>query len=342
MEFKKNMASGQSWWGSKVRMSMAAISVVGATVFIVGCGENSDEFPSQSFDYIIPFDPGGGTDLAGREFSDRLADEMGVSATALNVPGGDESVGLSQLLNSEPDGYTLGIGTSGGVAAQPLVHEDVAYSGPEDFTAFARMTASPYGLFVSPDSDYETLEDLIDAAGENPGDISIASGTSMGNQALSIFTLEDQADVEFTLVTTTGGSGEAVLEVTSGRVDAMIGNAAGQMGMVEAGELHALAYTGSVDYSDEMPGVESFEEAGYDIPFTSDFMTFGPPDLPEAVESQILESVQVVVTSDEWQQWGEEQGVVTEYLTGEELDEYLAEIGDSIERGIELAEERND
>lgn len=326
---------------SRGRWTMAVAGAAAATVVLTACGGADQEYPDGDIEFIIPFNPGGGTDLAGREFAEQLGEELGASTTPLNVPGGDESIGLTQLMDSEPDGYTLGIGTSGGSIAQPLVNSDVSYDGYEDFTVFARMTASPYGLFVAPDSGYETLEDLLDEARENPGDVRIASGTSMGNQALSIFSLEDQADVELSLVTTSGGSGEAALEVASGRVDAMIGNAAGQMAMVEAGELHAVAYTGSVDYSAEMPGVESFEEAGYDIPFTSDFMAVGPASLPEDVESRLSDAVEQVVSGEAWQEWGEQQDVVTEYLVGEDLEAYLGEITESIEHAIELSESRS-
>lgn len=321
---------------------IATVAVAGISLLLTACGDGDSaaDYPSQSIEYIIPYDPGGGADPAGREFSSMMADELNGSVDVINVPGGDESVGITQLATANADGHTLGLGTSGGFIAQPLINSDAQYSGDEDFTPLARMTATPYGLFVDPDSEYETLEDLIEAARENPGEIQVTSPVSMGNPALSLYTLEDQADVEFSLITTPGGTGEAALEVMGGRADAVIGNASGQLGLVEAGDLQPLAYSGSADYSEFLPDAESFEEAGYDIPFTSDYMTFAPADLPEDVEASLSEAAEAAVANEDWDAWATEQGALPDTLTGDELTTYLDDIQVSIEEGIELAESR--
>lgn len=316
-------------------------TIASLALFMTACSDSDAEYPSQSIDYIVPYDPGGGADPAGRQFSTMIADELEGSVDVINVPGGDESIGITQLATSDPDGHTLGLGTSGGFIAQPLINSDAQYSGEEDFTPLARMTATPYGLFVSPESEYETLEDLVDAARENPGEVQITSPVKMGNPALSIYTLEDQADIEVSLITTPGGTGEAALEVMSGRADAVIGNASGQLGLVEAGDLQPLAYSGSADYSEFLPGAQSFEEAGYDIPFTSDYMTFAPADLPEDVETRLNEAADAVVNSEDWTDWAHDQGQLPDTLTGDELVTYLEDIQNSIEVALELAESRS-
>ena len=313
------------------------------SLLLAACGnDNGDDgadFPTDAIDYIIPYDPGGGADPAGREFVEMLSDELGVNTDVNNVPGGDESLGIAQMAGSEADGYTLGMGTSGGFVAQPLANPDVEYEW-QDMTPLARMSATPYGLFVAADSDYETLDDLIQAAQEDPGGVQISSPTGMGNPAFSIYLLEDQADIEVNLVTTAGGTGEAALEVMSGRIDAVIGNASGQLGLVEAGDLRALAYSGSADYSDFLPDAVSFESEGYDIPFTSDYMTFAPGGLSEDVEGTLREVSESIVTSDEWAEWSENQGALANVAVDDELDDYLQEITENVERGIELAESR--
>lgn len=326
------------------KMTAYVGSAAAMSLLLVSCGGEDDgsDYPSDTIEYVIPYDPGGGADPAGREFIDMLSDELGVGNNVTNVPGGDESVGITQLSTADPDGYTLGMGTSGGFVAQPLVNEDVQYSGYEDFTPLARMSATPYGLFVAADSEYETLDDLIEAAQDDPGGVQISSPTGMGNPAFAIYFLEDQADIEVNLITTAGGTGEAALEVMSGRLDAVIGNASGQLGLVESGDLRALAYSGSADYSDFLPDAVSFEEEGYDIPFTSDYMTFAPAELPENVESILADATDDIITSDEWQEWSEGQGALADVATGDELETYLQDITENIERGIELGTNRGE
>lgn len=328
------------------RSVLKRITVLGATLGVVGaavaCDDNDGEYPSGSVEYIIPYDPGGGADPVGRQFTEMLMEELGGSADILNVPGGDEAVGITQLANSDPDGYTLGLGTPAGFIAQPLINSDAQYSGTEDFTPIAKLSSSPHAIFVSADSDFETLEDLIDEASENPGEIRISSPSRMGAPAFGVYFLEDQADINVNLIATSGGAGEAALEVMSGRLDAFVANASAQLGLVESGDLRALAYTGDADYSEFLPDAVSYEEAGYDIPFVADYLTFAPADAPEEVESALVEAADSILTGDEWAQWNAEQGALADVATGEELDTYLEEIETNLQRGIELAESREE
>ena len=311
-----------------------------APLLLASCADDGGEYPSDSIEYIVPYEPGGGADPVGRHFSEMLESELDADTNVINVPGGDEAVGITQLANSEADGYTMGLGTSGGFVAQPLVSDEAQFETPEDFTPLAKMSGTPYGLFVSPDSEYETLDDLIEAAEENPGEVQISTPAGMGNPAFVIYFLEQQADIEVSLITTAGGTGEAALEVMSGRLDAVVGNASGQLGLVEAGDLQAVAYSGPEDYSEFLPDAVHFDEAGYDIPFTSDYMTMAPAGLEEDVESSLRGASEAIVTSDEWEEWALEQGALPDVATGDELDTYLDEIQDNIERGIELGDNR--
>ncbi len=320
-------------------MLVAAAAI--APLILAGCSDNGGAYPSDSIQYIVPYNPGGGADPVGRQFVQMLESELDASGNVINVPGGDEAVGITQLAGAEADGYTLGLGTSGGFVAQPLVTGEAQYETPTDFTPLAKMSGTPYGLFVSPDSDYETLDDLVEAAERNPGEIQISTPAGMGNPAFVIYYLEELAGIEVSLVTTAGGTGEAALEVMSGRLDAVVGNASGQLGLVESGDLRAIAYSGPEDYSDFLPDAVQFNEAGYDIPFTSDYMTMAPAGLEEDVESALRDASDTIIMSDEWSEWARGQGVLPHVATGDELDAYLEDIQANIEHGIELGNDRD-
>lgn len=330
--------------GSRLMRAGATIGV--SSLFFTGCGllgvDSDAPYPSQDMEYLIPYNPGGGADPAGRQYVESLSEALDVNINVMNQPGADEAIGITRLATSDPDGYTLGMGTTGGFLGQPIANPDVQYDGIEDFTPITQMTSTPYGLFVSADAGYDTLEDFLDAARQNPGDVTISAPVRMGSPALSIYYLEDQAEVELTLVTTSGGSGEAALEVMGGRIDAMIGNASGQLGLVESGDLIALGYSGSEDYSEHLPDTQSFSDQGYDIPFVSDYITMAPAGIPDDAREILLETSADIVGSDDWKEWAFNRGAIPVDTSGDELLEYLEETSHHVERGLELAQARFD
>lgn len=324
---------------SRTVVGTAALGAV--ALLMSGCGDGG-EYPSEAIEYVIPYNPGGSTDPLGREFSSLLAEEMGTTATPLNMPGGDESIGITHVFNAEPDGYTLGMGSSAGLIAQPLLNDAVQYEGPGDFQPIIKMVDVPYALMVSGDSPYNTLEEFVAAAEQSPGELTVGAPNRMGGSAFTLYALESMAGIETSLVTTTGGSGEAALSLMGGRIDAMVGTAAGQAGLIESGDIKALAYTGDNDYSDFLPDAVSFTEAGYDIPFSGDYVTMAPADLPEDVRDTVVSAAEEIANGDEWAEWTANQGIVAEALTGEELDDWFETRSAAIDQAIEFANQRND
>lgn len=325
--------------------SIAVLAALGLTATLSACSsEPSDgsDYPTKDMEYIIPYNPGGSTDPIGREFSSELTKILGNSATPLNVPGGDESLALTQLTNADPDGYTLGMASSAGLLAQPMINEEVQYDGLEDFTPVVKMSNIPYALLVAKDSPYKTLEDFIAAAKENPGKMRVGTANRMGNTAFVMYELEEQAGIKTTVIPGTGGSGETALQVMGGRIEAMVATASGQLGLVESGDLRALAYTGDMDYSEYLPEAQSFEEAGYDVPFVGDYMSLAPAGLPEAVEEKLSTTALEVANSQTWKDWSATQGALTDNKTGAELKEYLSKTKQNIADAIELANSRGE
>lgn len=329
----------------KATKGIVALAVIGLGASLSACSsEASDgsDYPSKDLDYIIPYNPGGSTDPIGREFSAELTETMGNSATALNVPGGDESIALTQLTTADPDGYTIGMASSAGLLAQPMINSEVQYDGLEDFTPIVKMSNTPYALLVAKDSPYNTLEDFVDAAKKNPGKIRVGTANRMGNTAFVVYELEDQAGIKTTVIPGSGGSGETALQVMGGRIEAMVATASGQLGLVESGDLKALAYTGEQDYSEFLPNAQSFEEAGYDVPFVGDYMTLAPANLPAAVEEKLSKTALEVASSDKWAEWSSTQGAVPDDLTGDELKAYLKKSKENIAEAIKLGESRGE
>lgn len=312
--------------------SLAALTLLSACA---GSGQaSSDEYPHGPIEYISPYSTGGSTDPISREFSRLLTEELGTTAVVRNVPGADEVLGITEVANSDPDGMTLGLASIGGAVGQPLIHDDVDF----DYTPIARMTETPYMLLVHPESEYETLDDFIDDAKDRPGEVGIGLSGPYGGPSLTALNLQEQAGVDFNFVPFSDGSGSSALAVMSGEVEATMTNAAGQAGLVESGDLKALAHSGAPDYNDYLPGAVSFSEAGYDIAIRADHMTIGPANMPDDVRETLEEAAAAVLASDEWNDWAHTTGNVPGELTGKDLEEELDSQVEFLEHSISLAE----
>lgn len=328
----------------KRRPALLTAAALTTVSFLAGCGagpaDDGSDYASKPLEYVIPYNPGGSTDPLGREFSRLLTGELGTKATVLNMPGGDESIGLTHVSSADPDGYTIGLGSTAGLLAQPMLNESLQYDGMENFTPVVKMSDTPYALLVSAKSPFQTLDDLVAAAKANPGGVRIGTANRMGNSAFVVYELENQAGIQTTVVPSSGGSGETALAVMGGKIEAMVATASGQLGLVESGDLRALAYTGS-GYEEFLPGAVSFKDAGYDIPFTADYMTLAPAGLPEKVKEKLTTSARKIAESEEWAKWSKEQGNLPDDITGDDLTALLEQKRADIKEAIELANKRN-
>lgn len=322
------------------RGAIQLFGMVGGIAALAGCGQTPAKFPSDEIEYVIPYDPGGSVDPIGREFSSLLVAQLGNVTTPINMPGGNESIGATYVFDAEPDGYTLGLGSAAGVVAQPMLQKDLQYTGAENFTPIVKMVTVPYALMVSGDSPYTSLESFIDAAKANPGKMRVGLPNLMGGSAFALYAFEAGAGIHTTAVPSTGGSGEAALSVMGGRLEAMLGTASGQLGLIEAGDLRALGFTGSPDYKEFLPEAASFEEKGFNVPFAGDYMTMGPPNLPEDVKSRLVSASAEVTASEKWSDFCRKQAVLAENLTGDEVDVWLRKSRDDLSWAIDLAESR--
>lgn len=321
----------------KTSASLAAGSAL--LLVLTGCSSGDEAFPSDDFEFVIPYNPGGGADPVGREFSSRLADELGVRAVVENLPGGGETIGIESVLSSEPDGYRLALATLSGTVIQPLVNDNLSYQTADDFTAILRLAESPDGIFVPADSPYETLDDLIEDARQNPGEVSIAGSAALNATIFSSLQIEEQADVDLNIFAMAGGAGEAVVATLAGEVDAIAASVAGQIGMVEGGELRMLAHNSTPEFNYVLPDAISFEEQGIDIPFSSTYVVVAPAGLDEEALQVLQDNTMAVAESEEWAEWARDMGLLPAPLTGDELATWFDEQADVYADAVELAEQ---
>jgi tripartite-type tricarboxylate transporter receptor subunit TctC len=298
------------------------------------------EWPMRTLEYVVPYNPGGSTDPIGRKFAELLAEETGYDVTVHNRAGADETIGISSVIIDGQDlgSHIMGLTSATGIIVQPLVNPDIEYEDQNDWTNVVKMIEAPNAILVRDDAPWENIEEFIEDARSRPGEISVGSTGRVTNNSFAIAALNDQADIELNLVSFSGGAGEAVSAVLGGQVDAAIPTISAQLGFIEAGELRSLAHTGDSPY-DPIPDSTPLGELGYDIPFSSDYFTIAPPDLPEAEREALVEAALAVVESDEFREWCEENGYIWDPTGPDEMSQWIEDTIEPSRQAIELIEQ---
>lgn len=285
-------------------------AVLAAALALTGCGTTttpgSSTDPSAPVDFpqsgkvvtlIVPFDAGGITDVFARLFAPELEKSLGATVRIENKGGAGGQIGLTQLVATPADGYTIGF-TNLPSALAYLDPERQATYDETSFTPIAGVALSPTVIAVKADSEYETLEDFVAAAAEAPGAITLGSGGSgASDDYLASVELERTGDVDLNIVTFEGGSADKVTALLGGNVEAIMGSAGGFLPQVANGDIRLLA-SATAEPSILLDGVPTFSDAGFDVVVSGTLNLSGPAGIPDGVVDVISAAVQEVAESD--------------------------------------------
>jgi putative tricarboxylic transport membrane protein len=303
-----------------------------------GATEPTLTYPDRPITFMAPYNPGGSVDPVAREFTAQLVAELGTTGVVQNIPGGDETIGLTFVFNSPADGYTIGLSSATGIIVQPLVNDALSFKGVDDYTPIVKVVEAPNAIFVRKDSPYQTLDDLIADAKARPGAVRIGTTGRLTNNSFTILALNEQAGIKLTLVPFSGGAGEATRAAISGEIEAVVPTAAGQLGFVQSGDLRALAHTGSDAYNPVLPGSVALNSIGYNIPFSSDYVIVGPKGIPADVAEKLIAAAYKVATSQAWADWCADKGFLADPRVGSDLLDWIAQVTEASKIAIALAD----
>ena len=255
---------------------MFALVLVSSMVFAQGVQESGDSFPSKPIKLIVPWSAGGGTDAIARALAKNGEKHLGVPVIVENKPGGTGAVGLGETIKADADGYTL--------AVIPVELSFLKKSGiyPFDFSNFTRimnLNTDPSALTVKADAPWDTLEEFVDYARQNPGAIKIGhSGTGM-LWHLAAASLALATDTEYTYVPFNGAA-DAIASVLGENIDAVTVSGAEVSSQVRAGEMKILAIFGE-KRMDIFPNTPTAREQGVDVVVNTFRGLGGPVGIPE-------------------------------------------------------------
>jgi tripartite-type tricarboxylate transporter receptor subunit TctC len=216
-------------------------------------------YPDRPIRIIVPFAPGGGSDIAARVMSESMTRELGQPVIVDNKPGAGTVIGSDFVAKSAPDGYTLLL-ASFAFAVMPSVQPKLPYPGIRAFAPVILMGRSPNVLLVNASKPFRSVADLVAAARKDPGALTYASFGNATSAHLAGALFAHLTDVDLTHVPYRG-SGPALTDLLSGRVDMLFATAATVAGATSGGRLRALAVT-TAGRSAAYPDLPTVAEAG--------------------------------------------------------------------------------
>jgi tripartite-type tricarboxylate transporter receptor subunit TctC len=242
-------------------------------------------FPSRAVRMIVPYPPGGGTDLLARVLADQLGRKWGQSVIVENVGGAGGNIGANEVARAAPDGYTLLLASPGPIATNAYMYKDMPYD-PAKWVPIAVLATSPYVLVVSPHFDASSVPAVIEHARKLPGQLTAATpGVGSVGQFATI-EFEMLADIKL-LQVPYKGLGPAVSDVLGGNVNMMFDMLATSLPLHRAQQEKIIAVGGS-ERVKELPDVPTLAEAG--VPGYRAVTFFGivaPPATPDALADNI-------------------------------------------------------
>ena len=240
-----------------------------------------DVYPSRSITMVIPFPPGGPTDVTGRVLAEKLSTVLKQTIIVENKPGASANIGAQYVANAQPDGYTLLFSTGGTHGINPFLYKNIGYDPVKDFEPIIWATISPNIIVVNPDLPVKTFKELIDYAQARPGELSSAAPGqgSTPHRAGELFKKSAGINIQHIPYK---GSGPALTDVMGGHVPIMFDGIPSSLPLVKAGKLRALAVTSksrssaALDIPTVAETIPGFEASGW-------FALYAPAGTPRSI-----------------------------------------------------------
>jgi len=281
--------------------------------------EGQAEYPSRDITNVVVWSAGGGTDTCNRVISAEMGKVLGVNVNVINKPGGSGgSVGMNYAYSQEHDGYTLCGLSESCVTAGVMGGWDQRMTVWDYFI----VGGSPDVVSVTPKTPYESIEDLIKAAKDDPDSIKAGASAAGSIHHLNLLALEDGTGADFTFIPYTG-SAPAQNAAMAGEVSLVVTSLAEQQQLIRSGKLRPLAMLIKEDFDVNDFGTipsafDAYPELSKYLPISQAIGFAVPDDVPEDRKQVLRDAFKEAIQSDKMQSWAEKNYYLLSGKTGEE------------------------
>jgi tripartite-type tricarboxylate transporter receptor subunit TctC len=281
-------------------------SMIAAFALIAGltaAAQADPSFPDKPIRIVVPYGPGGATDIVARVLSEKLKENLGQPVVVENRPGGNGVVAIQEVARSRPDGYTLLIGNVTTQMINPLIEGSKMPVDPFKVLApVARLVEIP-GVFVATKVNFppNTVAELVEYAKARPSELNYNSSGYLAYSHIDLLMLQKKTGTKMTLIPLKAGAGGGQIDLMNGDVHVALQNAATVTRIVQSGQLKALAVTSPTRLA-ELPDVPTMREAGFgDIGTNAWQALYAPAETPNDVLEKIHQSVMAAFSDEKVQ-----------------------------------------
>lgn len=296
-------------------LSIAVLSVAAA-------GAQAGAYPDRPIRLVVPFPPGGTTDLLGRVFAERLADSLGRQVVVENRPGAGGVIGSDVVAKAPADGYTLLFGTVGTQSINGSLYKQLPFDIDKDFTPLGLFAGVPNILVVNPAVPARNVQELIAYARQNPGQLNMGSAGNGTTNHLSGELFKSMAQVDIMHVPYKG-SGPALADLMGGQVDMVFDTMPTLMSQVANPKLRFIGVT-TAARAPALPDVPTLQEqgiAGYDL--STRYAMLAPRDTPDQVVQRLSAAMRQAAGQPSVRQAMAGQGATAVPTTPQQTDQAL-------------------
>ena len=274
---------------SKVLKNFLVVSVFWALGFCVqaqGISQKNTVWPKQPIRIIVTFTPGGAPDILARVLAESWQQNLGVPVLVENRPGYGGNIGAELVAKSEPDGYTLMIGTVGIHAINGALYEKMSFDPIKDFTPISFLASTPNVLIVNKKLGVSNLHELIELAKAKPDQLTFGSSGVGTSLHMSGELFKEIAGVQIRHIPYKGRA-QSLPDLLSGRISMLFDNLSSSLSLIKAGEVQALGVT-TLKRSHAAPEIPTLAEQGLTgFEAVSWFSLMAPANLPPHIQKRL-------------------------------------------------------
>jgi tripartite-type tricarboxylate transporter receptor subunit TctC len=306
---------------SRRTLALAAAAILSAALFAPATAQ---QYPTQTIKIIIPFGPGGGSDIVARIIGQRMQEKIGQPVVIENHPGAGGLLGNEAISNAPKDGYTIGIMTAGQIIASVMTKAP-RFDTLKAFDSIGQIATAGLIIAVRADDPSKSVKDLIGAAKASPGRIVFGSPGYGATQHLAAELFKEVAGVNM-LHVPYRTSPEALTALLGKQVDVLIETVSALLGPIQAGQVRALAVTGK-DRFPALPDIPTAMESGalkdYDV--TTWYGFFVPHGVPKPITAKLNATLNEILQEPAIRERLTNAGVVVKSSTPEAFDRFMAD-----------------
>ena len=269
-----------------MKLKLSRLLLIAAGIALAGIA-HAQSWPQKSVRFIVPFPPGGATDISARLLGQKLTDIWGQTVVIENRGGAGGGVGAAEAAKAAPDGYTLFFPSGSVVTANQHIYAKMNYDPEKDFVPVTNVVSGPQVLTVPANSPYKTMRELIDAGRAYPGKL-LFGHAGIGSQThLAAENFVHQAKIDGVAVPYRG-EGPGLAALVGGETHFFVGNVAASIGFIKGGRLRALGVTSKTEFA-QLPGVPPIANTVPGFENTGWFGIVAPRGTPKEIIDKVYQ-----------------------------------------------------